>query len=118
MRDHLNLRAFVLADEIAIEVYRITQKFPKEEMYGLKAQIRRAAISVPSNIVEGCTRKSQKDFYRFLEIAYGSLKELKYQCQLANKLGMVSSNELSFCLPKFLETEKVLGTLMSKVRTL
>ena len=68
MRDHIKLRAFELADEVAVLVYRMTAGFPREEMYGLTSQMRRAAISVPSNIVEGCARDSQADYLRFLYI--------------------------------------------------
>jgi four helix bundle protein len=76
MRDHRKLRAFQLADEVALLIYRVTKQFPKEEMYGLISQMRRASVSVPSNIVEGCTRESQAEYLRFLEIAFGSLREL------------------------------------------
>ncbi len=78
MRDHTKLRAFELADEVALLVYQITAKFPREEQYGLTSQIRRAAVSVPSNIVEGCARESQADYLKFLNIAFGSLRELHY----------------------------------------
>jgi hypothetical protein len=70
MRDHTKLRAFQLADELVLLIYRTTSSFPKEEIYGLISQMRRAAISVPSNIVEGCTRESQVEYLRFLEIAF------------------------------------------------
>lgn len=79
MRDHNKLRAFEIADEVAIMIYKITVDFPKEEVYGLTSQMRRAAVSVPSNIVEGCARKSQAEYLRYLDMAFGSLRELKYQ---------------------------------------
>ena len=66
MCDHTKHRAFELADEVAVLVYRMTAGFPREELYGLTSQIRRAAVSVPSNIVEGCTRDSQSDYLRFI----------------------------------------------------
>ena len=87
MRDHIKLRAFELADEVAILVYRTTKEFPKEEIYGLTSQMRRAAVSVPSNIVEGCARNTETEYLRFLEIAFGSLRELHYQVGLSRRLG-------------------------------
>jgi four helix bundle protein len=63
MRDYTKLRAFELADEVAVLVYRVTSRFPREELYGLTSQMRRAAVSVPSNIVEGCARDSQADYF-------------------------------------------------------
>ena len=76
MRDHRNLRAFQLADELALLVYRETTGFPREEMFGLTSQVRRAAVSVASNIAEGCGRSTDLDFLRFLDMANGSLREL------------------------------------------
>jgi len=116
MRDHSKLRAFELADELAIQIYRITKDFPKEEIYGLTAQMRRAAISVPSNIVEGCARESQSEYVRYLEIAFGSLRELHYQFTLANRLGYLKNDDVSRCDSKLVETEKVLGALIRSLR--
>ncbi len=87
MRDHRNLRAFQLADELALLVYRETAGFPREELFGLTSQIRRAAVSVASNIAEGCGRSTDTDFLRFLDMANGSLRELQYQISLAQRLG-------------------------------
>jgi four helix bundle protein len=87
MRDHTKLRAFELADEVAVLTYRVTAGFPQEERYGLTSQIRRAAVSVPSNIVEGCARESQADYLRFLYIAFGSLREPHYQINFSKRPG-------------------------------
>ena len=116
MRDHTKLRAFELADELVVLIYRVTAGFPKEEMYGLISQIRRAAISVPSNIVEGCARDSQADYLRFLNIAFGSLRELHYQLDLSRRLGFLSNEDLSLIEPKVIETEKVLNVLIRSLK--
>jgi len=71
-RDHTKLRACELADEWVLLVYKVTARFPREELYVLTDHMRRTAICVPSNIVEGCTRDSQADYLRFLYIAFGS----------------------------------------------
>jgi four helix bundle protein len=116
MRDHLKLRAFILADELVIQIYGITKAFPKEEIYGLTAQIRRASVSVTSNIVEGCSRESQSEYHRYLEMAYGSLKESHYQFDLASRLGYTNELDIGQLKTKFIETEKVLGALVRKMR--
>jgi four helix bundle protein len=94
MRDHTKLKAFQLADDIAVKTYQATQKFPKEEVYGITAQKRRAAVSVPSNIVEGCARESQAEYVRFLEIAFASLRELHYQVSLSKRLSYFSMPDI------------------------
>ena len=71
MRDHKKLRAFELADECAVMIYEITKAFPREELYGLVGQMRRAVVSAASNMVEGCSRNSRTEYLRFLEIAFG-----------------------------------------------
>lgn len=86
MHDPKKLQAFQLADQLALVVYNATRAFPKEEQFGLAAQMRWAAVSVPSNIVEACARDSQSDYLRFLGMAYGSASELLYQVSLAFRL--------------------------------
>jgi len=76
------------------QVYRITRDFPKEELYGLTSQLRRAAVSVPSNIAEGQSR-SNRDFVHFLSIAHGSLSELETQMLIARRLGYINEEQLS-----------------------
>ncbi len=92
MRDHTKLRAFEIADIVVMEVYRVTRGFPKEELFGLTSQVRRAAMSIASNIVEGCARSSEADYLRFLDMSYSSAKELEYQLSVADRLGY--ANEL------------------------
>ncbi|MCH8956986.1 four helix bundle protein [candidate division KSB1 bacterium] len=117
MRDHTKLRAFELADELALIIYQATKDFPREETYGLTSQMRRAAVSVPSNIVEGCARESQVEYLRFLEIAFGSLRELHYQFSLAKRLGYLKEHErANNNESKIVETEKVLGALIRALR--
>ena len=117
MRDHTQLRAFELADSLALETYRITRLFPKEEVYGLTSQMRRAAVSIPSNIVEGCARETRAEYVRFLEIAFGSLRELHYQFSLAGRLNYVTGIDASRCESRMQEAEKVLGALVRSMRT-
>jgi four helix bundle protein len=116
MRDHTKLRAFEIADKLAILIYQITAKFPREELYGLTSQMRRAAVSVPSNIVEGCARDTQAYYQRFLTMAFGSLRELHYQLSLSKQLGFLGDQDSSMIEPKIVETEKVLNGLIRSLR--
>jgi four helix bundle protein len=95
MRDHRKLEIFVLSDQLVVDVYELTQEFPKEEIYGLVSQLRRSAVSVPTNIVEGCGRKTELEFDRFLDIAFGSVRELGYLIDLSGRLGFLSGDALS-----------------------
>ena len=92
MQDYKNIFAWQRAHELTLMVYQYTQAFPAAERYGMQSQMRRAAYSVPSNIAEGSSRKSDNDFRRFLEIALGSLKELQYFVLLATDLTYLTPN--------------------------
>lgn len=114
MRDHTKLRAFELADQVALAIYKATASFPRAKQFGLTSQIRRAAVSIPSNIVEGCGRSSVADYLRFLDIAFGSLRELEYQSSLVYRLGYVPDFEPFAAI--ITETSKVLGALIRSLR--
>lgn len=85
-RDFRKIRAWQLADDLAVELYRITESFPKHEIYGLTSQLRRAVVSVPANIAEGAARGHKKEYVQFINIARGSLAETDYYIHLALRL--------------------------------
>src|SRR4029077_2674523 len=93
MRDYTKIEAWRLADDLTVAVYERKRSFPKEEIYGLTSQRRRASYSVPANIVEGASRESKKDYLHFLYIARGSLSETQYFIHLAQRLNYLSSEE-------------------------
>lgn len=93
MRDYTKIEAWRLADDLTLALYERTRSFPREEIYGLTSQLRRAAYSVPANIVEGSSRESKKDYLHFLYIARGSLSETQYFIHLARRLDYFSSQE-------------------------
>lgn len=93
-RKHHDLNVWQESIELVKEIYEITAKFPPHEMYGLTSQIRRAAVSVPSNIAEGAARTGSKEFLQFLSICRGSLSELETQLIIANNLGYIKNIEL------------------------
>ena len=106
--NHKDLDAWKKSVDLVIKIYNITKQFPKEEMFGIVNQIRRSAISVPSNIAEGCARYSDKDTLRFIDIAFGSIAELETQLIIAEQLGYCESNELLNDIDKI---EKLLSGL-------
>ena len=117
MRDHRRLRAFELADQLVLSIYAATKSFPKEEQFGLTSQLRRAAVSIASNIVEGCARSSEADYIRFLDMAFGSAREVSYQLTLAARLGYMESKAAAELEQQADETARVLAGLLQSLRS-
>jgi four helix bundle protein len=116
MRDHKKLRAFELADALVLSIYRLTSKFPTQEQYGLTSQLRRSAVSIASNIVEGSARNGHADYIRFLDMAYGSCREVEYQLSLVDRLGFAKQEHVDPVLAQAEETAKVLNGLIRSLR--
>lgn len=98
-------------------VYTITNCFPREELYGLTSQVRRSAVSVPSNIAEGCGRGTTKDYMYFLRISFGSLFELQTQLIIAKELGYVSEEKICPIFGLSSEIEKMIAVLIKKLES-
>ncbi|WBV61810.1 four helix bundle protein [Chryseobacterium camelliae] len=100
MRDYKKYDTWKIAHELVKEIYIISENFPKSELFGLTSQIRRASVSIPTNIAEGCGRSTDKEFARFLEISLGSTNETEYLLLLSCDLGFTTENTLSSLTPK------------------
>lgn len=112
-RAHKDLEVWKESMQLAASIYNVTEKFPKTEIYGLTSQMRRAAVSVPSNIAEGAARASVKEFMQFLNIAGGSLSELDTQITLAEVLGFLTKDQ---CTGLNEKVEKVSCLLVGLIR--
>jgi len=116
MADFRQLKVWQKAHEITLDVYRITQTFPKAETYGLVSQMRRAAISIGCNIAEGRGRDGDAEFGRFVQIALGSAAELEYQLLVAKDLGYVSEAECHSLEQRLAEVGRMLVSLRGTLR--
>jgi len=117
-KPHKKLRAWQLGMDIALDVYRITEIFPPEEKFGLVSQMRRCAVSIPSNLSEGAARKSEKEFLNFLYISQGSLSELDTQLELSKRLDFISHSDWLALDEKLVEEDKVLSGLIRSKKKL
>jgi four helix bundle protein len=111
MEGHRDLIAWQKAMDLVTEIYRVTRNFPKDELYGLVSQLRRAAVSVPSNIVEGYGRNSRKDFHRILGQALGSLLEVETQVEIARNLHYLSEPQTNDLLQRIRRVAQLLNGL-------
>jgi len=115
MKNYRDLFVWQKSMALVTEVYSITRLFPKEELYGLLSQIRRSAVSIPSNIAEGYGRYSTNDYTRFLQIAIGSLYELQTQLEICLNLGYLSRDTFEKVYEQSREIERMLSSLIKKV---
>ena len=116
MRNYKNLKIWEQGIEIVKQVYVLLEQLPSAEKFGLKSQITRAAVSIPSNIAEGCSRNSEVEFKRFLEIAMGSLFEVQTQLIIIQELNFIESEELKSIF-QLIETEgKMINGLINTIK--
>ena len=114
-RDPRKLRVFLQADSLIPEVYRATAAFPQEERYGLQAQLRRAALSAATNIVEGCARRTTREYVHFLNVANGSSAEAGYLVNIAHRLEYLSGTKEAELAEGYTELTKGLQSLINSL---
>jgi four helix bundle protein len=115
VQDFRNLKVWEKSHQLTLSVYRDTQRFPKEELYGLTSQMRRACASIPANIAEGCGRGGDPEFRRFLQIAMGSASELDYQLLLARDLGLLPVANHERLTAGVIEVKRMLASLIHRL---
>ena len=115
MKDFRDLKVWEKAHEVALACYEATKGFPKEEVFGLTSQIRRAGASVPANIAEGCGRRGNSELHRFLQMAMGSASELEYHLLLSKDLGYLDQGRHSRVHKQVEEVKRMLASLTRKV---
>jgi four helix bundle protein len=116
MQDFKALQVWQRSHQLALDTYKATKGFPKDELFGLTSQLRRAVTSVPSNIAEGSGRQSNAEFARFLSIAMGSAAETEYQFLLAKDLGFLTAADFVVLSNEIVEIRRMLNSLIQRVR--
>jgi four helix bundle protein len=116
MQNFRNLKVWEKAHNLTLDVYASSRTFPREEIYGLTSQMRRASASIGANIAEGCCRKGDLDMGRFLQIAIGSASELEYHCLLARDLDLLGSTDYERLTSEVVEVKRMLASLMHRLR--
>ena len=117
MRDFHKLIIWQRSHQLALKVYSISNLFPKDELFGLTSQIRRAVSSIPTNIAEGCGRASNKDFAHFLQIAIGSAAEVEYELLLAHDLDYINDNDYKALTEETVAVRKMIIKYQSELKS-
>jgi four helix bundle protein len=115
MRNYRDLQVWKKAHDLTLELYRVSQRFPREEMYGITGQLRRAAVSIRANLAEGCGRRTSNELARFVRAAMGSASELDYHILLCRDIGLMSSDDFSISTAKLTEVRKMLTSFLQSV---
>jgi four helix bundle protein len=115
MRNYRDLQVWSKAHNLTLELYRVSRGFPREEIYGITSQLRRAAVSIGANLAEGCGRRTSNELARFVRIAMGSASELDYHLLLCRGLGLMSSDDFSSSTAKLTEVRKMLTSFLNSV---
>jgi len=114
LQDFRKLKVWMKAHGLTLEIYRSTERFPSRERYGLTSQLRRGAVSVASNIAEGCGRGTPADFGRLLQMSLGSASEIEYQVTLARDLGYLDQRSFQSLDAKIVEVKRMLTSLRQR----
>ena len=115
MRNYRDLQVWTKAHQLTLDLYRLSQSFPREEIYGLTSQLRRSAVSIGANLAEGCGRRTSAELARFVKIAMGSASELDYHLLLSHDLGFMKSNDFTRAASAPTEVRKMLTSFLSSV---
>jgi four helix bundle protein len=116
MKNFRELKVWQKSHELTLSIYKVTGRFPKEEMYGLTSQLRRASSSVPANIAEGCGRKGDAELSRFMQIAMGSASEVEYHLLLAKDLGFMDGKQHLKLENETIEVKRMLASFITAIR--
>ena len=117
MRDFHKLGIWQRSHQLTLDVYKVSKSFPKDELFGLTSQIRRAASSIPTNIAEGCGRASNKDYAHFLQIAIGSASEVEYELLLAHDLEYINDEAFNKLTSETIAIRKMIIKYQSELKT-
>lgn len=115
MKDFKELKVWEKAHELTLEVYKATQTFPRDELFGLTSQIRRSSASIPANIADGCGRSGDTELARFLQVAMGSASELEYHILLARDLGILKTSACECLTNNVCEVKRMLASFIKKL---
>jgi len=116
LRDFRKQKVWEKSHSLTLEIYKVTENFPKEEIYGLTSQMRRSCCSIPANIAEGCGKDGDADFARYLQIARGSASELEYHLLLAKDLGFLKADEHQQLHKETNEVKQMLTNFIKKLK--